>query len=105
MNPCMTETATLEARTGRLARMAGTVLALAAEIRAGLSRAAMNRRVLQRLSTLSDRELKDIGLTRQDVADACVPGTGDAIHRLIGRRDERRQARGGAAVVTRPRAA
>ncbi|AIQ90205.1 hypothetical protein A3862_20645 [Methylobacterium sp. XJLW] len=96
MNPCMTETATLEARTGRLARMAGTVLALAAEIRAGLSRAAMNRRVLQRLSTLSDRELKDIGLTRQDVADACVPGTGDAIHRLIGRRDERRQARGAA---------
>ncbi|SFV02065.1 protein of unknown function [Methylobacterium sp. UNCCL125] len=96
MNPCMTETATLEARTGRLARIAGPVLALAAEIRAGLSRAAMNRRVLHRLSTLSDRELKDIGLTRQDVADACVPGTGDAIHRLIVRRDERRQARGAA---------
>ncbi|KAA0124927.1 DUF1127 domain-containing protein [Methylobacterium sp. P1-11] len=101
MTQCLTETAALEARiesrirprSGWLARTAGPVLAVAAEVRAGLSRAAMNRRVLQRLSTLSDRELKDIGLTPQDVADACVPGTGDAIHLLVGRRDERRHAR------------
>ncbi|KQS61636.1 hypothetical protein ASG32_13055 [Methylobacterium sp. Leaf361] len=101
MTQCLTETAALETRIGSrirsrggwLARMAGPVLTVAAEVRAGLSRAAMNRRVLQRLSTLSDRELKDIGLTRQDVADACVPGTGDAIHLLVGRRDERRHAR------------
>lgn len=105
MTQCLTETAALETRIGSrigsrirsrggwLARMAGPVLTVAAEVRAGLTRAAMNRRVLQRLSTLSDRELKDIGLTRQDVADACVPGTGDAIHLLVGRRDERRHAR------------
>lgn len=101
MTQCLIETDALEARiatrsgsrSGWLARTAGAVLAVAAEVRAGLSRAAMNRRVLQRLSTLSDRELKDIGLTPQDVADACVPGTGDAIHLLVGRRDERRRAR------------
>lgn len=106
MTQCLTETAALETRIrsrirsrgGWLARMAGPVLTVAAEVRAGLTRAAMNRRVLQRLSTLSDRELKDIGLTRQDVADACVPGTVDAIHLLVGRRDERRHAR----AVVRP---
>ena len=49
--------------------------------------------VLQRLSTLSERELKDIGLTRQDVADAGVPGTSDAILLLIDRRDARRRGR------------
>ena len=91
MDHCLSETAT--ARPSWLAKVAGTVADVAAEIRAGLSRAAMNRRVLQRLSTLSDRELKDIGLTRQDVADACVPSTGDAIDLLVGRRDERRHAR------------
>ncbi|TXN63035.1 DUF1127 domain-containing protein, partial [Methylobacterium sp. WL18] len=63
-------------------------------VRAGLSRAAMNRRVLHRLSTLSERELKDIGLTPQDVADAAVPGPRDATDLLIGRRDDRRRARG-----------
>jgi uncharacterized protein YjiS (DUF1127 family) len=76
-----------------LARLAGAVSGAAAEIRAALSRTAMNRRVLQRLSTLSARELKDIGLTPQDMADACLPGTGDAIDLLVNRRDERRHAR------------
>lgn len=93
MNQCMTETAESEVRTPWIARVAARLTAFGAELRAGLSRAAMNRRVLQRLSTLSDRELKDIGLTPQDVADARVPGTGDAIHLLVGRRDERREAR------------
>lgn len=80
----------------RLPWIARVVVRFAAEVRAGLSRAAMNRRVLQQISTLSERELKDIGLTRQDVADACAPGTGDAIHLLVGRRDARRHARAAA---------
>ena len=97
MDQCLSETGGV--RAPWIARAAAMAFALAAQARAGLSRAAMNRRVLQRLSTLSERELKDIGLTPQDVvdacvADACVPGTGDAISLLIGRRDERRHARG-----------
>jgi uncharacterized protein YjiS (DUF1127 family) len=76
-----------------IARAAARLAAGAADVRAGLSRAAMNRRVLQRLSTLSERELKDIGLTPQDVADAGIPGVCDAIHLLNGRRDERRRSR------------
>ena len=91
MDHCLSETAA--ARSSWIARAVRTVAEAAAEIRAGLSRAAMNRRVLQRLSTLTDRELKDIGLTRQDVADAGVPHAGDAIDLLVGRRDERRHAR------------
>lgn len=80
-------------RTPWLAQAARAIAAAVAEIRAGLSRGAMNRRVLQRLSTLSERELKDIGLSRHDVADAWDPGVVDAIHLLNGRREERRQAR------------
>ena len=91
MDQCLSETA--KAQTSWITRAATLFAAWAAEVRAGLSRAAMNRRVLQRLSTLSERELKDIGLTSQDVADACAPGASDAIHLLVGRRDERRTAR------------
>ncbi|MGH1574121.1 DUF1127 domain-containing protein [Methylobacterium sp. P31] len=93
MDQCVSDTAGSRARTGWIARSAGALAAAIAEVRDGLSRAAMNRRVLQRLSTLSARELKDIGLTPQDVADAHAPRTGDAIHLLIGRRDARRRAR------------
>jgi uncharacterized protein YjiS (DUF1127 family) len=93
MDQCLHETAEAGHRLPWIARMAGAAAAFAAELRAGLSRAAMNRRVLQRLSTLSERELKDIGLTPQDVADARVPGACDAIRLLNGRRDERRHAR------------
>ncbi|QGY04624.1 DUF1127 domain-containing protein [Methylobacterium mesophilicum SR1.6/6] len=91
MDQCLSETA--GTRPPWIARLAAHAAAFGAAVRAGLSRAAMNRRVLQRLSTLSERELKDIGLTPQDVADACAPGTGDAIDLLVGRRDERRHAR------------
>lgn len=91
MDQCVSQTAA--ARTPWIARVARSIAEAAAEIRAGLSRAAMNRRVLHRLSALSDRELKDIGLSRQDVADACGPSVSDAIDLLNGRRDERRQAR------------
>ncbi|CAA2102850.1 hypothetical protein MBUL_01895 [Methylobacterium bullatum] len=77
------------ALSGRLAQLARQLLANAA---AGLSRQAMNRRVLRKLSVMSDRELKDIGLIRQDVTDAGT-GEADASQFLIGRRDERREAR------------
>ncbi|MCJ2054479.1 DUF1127 domain-containing protein [Methylobacterium sp. J-070] len=96
MDRCLTETAGAEVRTPWIARAAARVAAFGAELRADLSRAAMNRRVLQRLSSLSARELKDIGLTPQDVADAGVPNGDDAIALLVGRRDERRHARAGA---------
>jgi uncharacterized protein YjiS (DUF1127 family) len=93
MDHCLSETARAGTRTPWIARATGMIVAGAAELRAALSRAAMNRRVLHRLSMLSERELKDIGLTPQDVADAGVPGTHDAIRLLIGRRAERRQGR------------
>lgn len=60
----------------------------------GVSRAALNRRVVRQLSAMSDRDLKDIGLVRQDVLDsATLLLEGDASDFLIGRRDERRSAR------------
>ncbi|SFL44895.1 DUF1127 domain-containing protein [Methylobacterium pseudosasicola] len=94
MDQCLPETAPALGRPSWLARAARTIIEAAAAMRAELSRAAMNRRVLHRLSTLSARELKDIGLTPQDVADAGVPGRHDAIDLLVGRRDARRRGRG-----------
>ncbi|MCJ2090043.1 DUF1127 domain-containing protein [Methylobacterium sp. E-005] len=91
MDQCLSQTAA--PRPPWITRAARALAEAAAEIRAGLSRAAMNRRVLQRISTLSERELRDIGLSCQDVADACGPGISDAIDLLNGRREERRQAR------------
>ncbi|MCJ2121589.1 DUF1127 domain-containing protein [Methylobacterium sp. J-077] len=94
MDQCLPETAHAAGRPSWLARSVRAIAEAAAEVRAGLSRAAMNRRVLHRLSTLSERELKDIGLTPQDVADAAVPGRHDAIDLLVRRRDSRRRTRG-----------
>ncbi|MCJ2022328.1 DUF1127 domain-containing protein [Methylobacterium sp. E-065] len=91
MDQCLTQSAA--ARPTWIARAARAIAEACAEIRADLSRAAMNRRVLHRLSTLSERELKDIGLSHRDVADAFGPGIDDAIDLLNGRRDERRSAR------------
>jgi uncharacterized protein YjiS (DUF1127 family) len=93
MDQCLTETARTGTPPSWIARIVGAITEAAAEVRAELSRAAMNRRVLHRLSTLSERELKDIGLTPQDVADAAVPGLRDATDLLIGRREARRRAR------------
>lgn len=63
-------------------------------IAAGLSRQAINRRVMRQLSAMSERELRDIGLVRQDVADASfLSGNGDASLFLVARRDERRARR------------
>lgn len=91
MDQCLSQTAA--PRTSGITRIVRAIVEAAAEIQGGLSRAAMNRRVLLRLSMLSERELKDIGLSRQDVADACGPGVSDAIDLLNGRCEERRQAR------------
>lgn len=73
------------------ARLRDRIMTVA--IRADLGGTARNRRVLHRLSSLSDRELKDIGLWRQDVYDAGLIENGDASHFLIERREARRSAR------------
>ncbi|NEU11995.1 DUF1127 domain-containing protein [Methylobacterium sp. BTF04] len=70
------------------------VRSVVAQAAAGLSRQAINRRVLSQLDGMSDRELKDIGLIRQDVADAAqLSPEQDASCLLIARRDERRGSR------------
>jgi uncharacterized protein YjiS (DUF1127 family) len=66
---------------------------LIAAMAEGVSRRAMNRRVLQQLSAMSERDLRDIGLVPQDVEDACLPENGDASLFLIARRGERRGSR------------
>lgn len=89
-------TTTLRTRERRTFIQAVTHLAssILSSIAAGLSRQAINRRVLRQLSAMSERELRDIGLVRQDVADASLlSGTGDASLFLVGRRDERRAGR------------
>ncbi|WP_019905415.1 DUF1127 domain-containing protein [Methylobacterium sp. 77] len=73
----------------RLSLAVGRLLTEAAE---GVSRQAINRRVVRKLSVMTDRELKDIGLIRQDVMDA-VTSADDASELLMVRRDERRGAR------------
>lgn len=80
------------AATGRVRQAARIAAGLIAKAAAGLSRQAMNRRVLHKLGVMSDRELKDIGLVRQDIADAAT-SAGDASLLLLARRDERRIAR------------
>lgn len=70
---------------------------------AGISRAAINRRVVRQLSAMSDRDLRDIGLVRQDVLDSQVLLLeGDATDFLIGRRDARRRSRGAVPADQRP---
>ena len=66
---------------------------LAAWLRADLSRPAMDQRILHRLSALTDRELRGIGLVRRDIHDAGLPDTGDVSTFLIDRRDARRALR------------
>lgn len=89
-------TTTLRTRERRTFLKAATRLAsgILSRIAAGVSRQAINRRVLSQLSSMSERELKDIGLVRQDVADASLlSGIGDASLFLVARRDERRAGR------------
>ena len=68
---------------------------VAARVSSDLSRPALNDRVLHRLSTLSDRDLRDIGLDRSDLVDAALPENGDATRFLVARRDARHQAHHG----------
>ncbi|MGU3536765.1 DUF1127 domain-containing protein [Methylobacterium sp. A54F] len=71
-----------------------TVLRLLARAGEALARRADNRRVLGLLSRMSERELRDIGLARQDLCDALAlhPAV-DASHLLVSRRTERQAAR------------
>ena len=72
-------------------RLARSAIARAAE---GLSRRARNRRILDRLARMTDRELRDIGLSRGDVADAlALTGGADASLLLVERRNERLASR------------
>jgi uncharacterized protein YjiS (DUF1127 family) len=88
--------ATLPARPTLFRRACGRAAALLAGISAGLSRQALNVRVLRQLGAMSERELKDIGLARQDVWDAAaLPHDGDATTLLLARRAERKAARRG----------
>ncbi|MDO9425279.1 MAG: DUF1127 domain-containing protein [Methylobacterium sp.] len=78
----------------RLSRARGILAGLLAPVAAGLSRAAINARVLRQLGGMSERELKDIGLIRQDLFDAAALRLdGDATSLLLARRDERKAAR------------
>lgn len=75
-------------------RAARLISGVTSKVGGELSRQAMNRRVLQQLSAMSERELRDIGLVRQDLFDASsLSGSGDASLLLIDRRNERRTAR------------
>ena len=76
-----------------VARLRARIAAFATRLGADLSGAARDRRVLHQLASLSDRELKDIGLWRQDVHDAGLMENGDASHFLLDRREARRAAR------------
>ena len=78
-----------------VSRLADGWKRLAARLSRDLARPALNDRVLYRLSTLSDRDLSDIGLSRSDLADAALPENGDATRFLVERRDLRHQARHG----------
>ena len=78
----------------RFARARARLARWMAAAAGGVSRAALNRRVVRQLSAMSDRDLRAIGLVRQDVLDsAALLREGDASDFLIGRRDERRAAR------------
>lgn len=75
------------------ARIWDRIVAFGASLRADLASVARDRRVLHQLASLSDRELKDIGLWRQDVRDAGLFENGDASRFLVERREARRSAR------------
>ncbi|KQO72798.1 hypothetical protein ASG60_04195 [Methylobacterium sp. Leaf469] len=65
-----------------------------AKLAAGVSRAAINARILRQLGAMSERELKDIGLVRQDLHDAAaLRQDGDSTTLLLARREERKAAR------------
>lgn len=59
------------------------------------ARTYRNRALLQAMAELGDHELKDIGLTRQDLGDAAVAPLGaDPSLVLVARAEERRRRTG-----------
>ncbi|MCJ2035292.1 DUF1127 domain-containing protein [Methylobacterium sp. J-068] len=94
ITPSTTESNSTGAGRAVLARAKARLKRWMAAAAEGMSRAAINRRVVRQLSAMSDRELKDIGLVRQDVLDSeTLLLEGDASSFLIGRREERRSGR------------
>lgn len=88
-----------EERTGlRLGAWIGDALA---RLRADLAPAAMNRRILHRLTVMSDDELRGLGLTRQDLRDARLWEIRNVADFLVARRETRRKSRGHGRAVRR----
>ena len=91
---CQTTADQGRAPVSLLERAARLIAGAASKLGEELSRQAMNRRVLRQLSAMSERELRDIGLVRQDLFDASSLSAGeDASLLLVDRRNERRAAR------------
>ena len=83
-------------RTQSLARDAGHALALVGQAAAALVLAPFHlfdeRQLRTRLAQLNEHELADIGLSRQDIADAtALPLSSEAGAFLSGRADGRRR--------------
>ena len=71
---------------------AGTALAYASRVLAWPSQIIAARAAMQTLGSMSDHELRDIGLTRQDLRDATGMTSGDdPTGMLAGRASERRR--------------
>ena len=72
--------------------LADAFTSLAAAIVAWPTRVAEHRRLMSQMAAMSDHELRDIGLFRQDVADAtAVPYGRDPSEVLVERATERRR--------------
>ncbi|HEX4768882.1 MAG TPA: DUF1127 domain-containing protein [Lichenihabitans sp.] len=72
--------------------LAGALTSLAAAVMAWPTRVVEHRRLMNQMAGMSDHELRDIGLFRQDVADAtAVPYGHDPSEVLVERAAERRR--------------
>ncbi|KAB1073612.1 DUF1127 domain-containing protein [Methylobacterium planeticum] len=81
-------------RLGRAGRLRHGLAGIAAALARFLARLSENRRLLAELGAMSERELRDIGLTRQDAADAAQLHPAEDVGGLLAaRRAERRAAR------------
>ncbi len=72
--------------------VAGALTSLAAAVMAWPARIVEHRRLMNQMAGMSDHELRDIGLFRQDVADATAVAYGhDPSEVLVERAAERRR--------------
>lgn len=78
-------------QTGLLRGLRGALLQFTAELRDGLGRPAMNRRILHRLALMDEAELWQLGLTGQDVREAAAREVADVAAFLTARRARRTQ--------------